>query len=267
MNGRKGDPHAKEQLSLWLIIGIHKPIPIARAPVSRWWNRWLRDLEASLHCSFVWSIPTTSVISPLIITLPAVEFPWEGMGQCLYARGLHSVKILAHHNRLFCEKSPASNSGNRSPGCEMRCYFEFLPHTPVVFIYFPLGRIKLLWVIGFLECHTGEDARRLGRQRRGVLWPVTWSSVASRSDGSPRRSSTWSLSAGSSPGLGPRWLRWPQLCLPDNKCLVRWWRGTRVPEPSRNEHSKSSVSKELGRTRCSHLEDWAARTVSTSCWI
>lgn len=145
MNGKKGDPHAKEQLSPWLIIGIHKPIPIARAPVSRWWNRWLRDLEASPHCSFVWSIPTTSVISPLIITLPAVEFPWEGMGQRLYARGLHSMKILTHHNWLFCEKeTPASNSGNRSSGCKMLCYFDLLPYTPVVFIHFPLGRIKLL---------------------------------------------------------------------------------------------------------------------------
>ena len=35
MNGGKGDPHASKQLSLWLIIGIHKPIPIARAPVLR----------------------------------------------------------------------------------------------------------------------------------------------------------------------------------------------------------------------------------------
>lgn len=177
MNGRKGDPHAKEQLSLWLIIGIHKPIPIARAPVSRWWNRWLRDLEASPHCSFVWSIPTTSVISPLIITLPAVEFPWEGMGQRLYARGLHSMKILAHHNRLFCEESPASNSGNRSSGCEMRCYFDFLPHTPVVFIYFPLGRIKLLWVTDFWSTIQGKmqgdcEDRGMGfcGQSHGVQW-------------------------------------------------------------------------------------------------
>lgn len=118
MNGGKGDPHANKQLSLWLIIGIHKPIPIARVPVSEWWNRWLRDLEASPHCSFVWSVPTTSVISPLIITLPAVEFPWEGMGQHLHARGLHCMKILTHHNWLFCGKAiPTSNSGNRSPGC------------------------------------------------------------------------------------------------------------------------------------------------------
>lgn len=118
MNGWKGDPHASKQLSLWLIIGIHKPIPIARAPMSRWWNRWLRDLEASPHCSFVWSVPTTSVISPLIITLPVVEFPWEGMGQRLHARGLHCMKILTHQNWLFCGKViPTYNSGNRSPGC------------------------------------------------------------------------------------------------------------------------------------------------------
>ena len=117
MNGGKGDPHASKQLSLWLIIGIHKPIPTARAPVSRWWNRWLKDLEASPHCSFVWSVPTTSVISPLIITLPAVEFPWEGMGQRLHARGLRCMKILTHHNWLFFGKAiPTANSGNRSPG-------------------------------------------------------------------------------------------------------------------------------------------------------
>ena len=87
------------------------------SPVSRWWNRWLKDLEASPHCSFVWSVPTTSVISPLIITLPSVEFPWEGMGQRLHARGLRCMKILTHHNWLFFGKAiPTANSGNRSPG-------------------------------------------------------------------------------------------------------------------------------------------------------
>lgn len=143
-------------------------------------------MEASPHWSFVWSIPTTSVISPLIITLPAVEFPWEGMGQRLYARGLHSMKILTHHNWLFYEKEiPASNLGNRSPGCKMHCYFDLLPYTPVVFIHFLLGNQTPLscWL---LECHPeGMNVKVIcGDRGTGFLWSVLYSPVTSRNDGS-----------------------------------------------------------------------------------
>jgi len=150
------------------------------------------------------------------------------MGQRLYARGLHSMKILTHHNWLFYEKEiPASNSGNRSPGCKMRCYFDLLPYTPVVFIHFPLRRISLLWVAGLWSAIQGEQARQLWRQRHGfscgqsckVQWLLGMMVLEALFHLVP-------FSVVFHRGLGPWFLRSLQLCLPDDKCLVKWWRGT-----------------------------------------